>query len=426
VSSSGSGGEVVQVESASSPGGASSLPLPLRAGSDTDVYAWGDRESGVAGHGEPLDGHQYVPRLLDALVGKSVCQVAACGFHTGAVTEFGEVFTWGEGKFGRLGHGKENNQAEPQLVEDDKIKNTRIVQIACGGFHTAAITDEGELFTWGGGEHGQLGHGNKENYSRPTLVRAIAGVKIKQVTCGWSHTVMLTEDGEVWSCGNGDHGKLGFGDTEKVTLPKKVEGLASKRICRVASYNEHTAALAMPADGLKAQPNSTLLADFGSLVGNSIFSDVAFLVEGQVIHAHRVVLASRCAHFRAMFLSGMKESRETEVKIMDTRALVFTALMQFLYTDVVDVSPDIAIELFVLADLYALDRLKAQCEAIVHRRLCHGNAPQLLSVADHHNCVQLKQLCLRYIIRHFDVISKSQEFAAVLNRELILEVLQVK
>lgn len=43
------------------------------------------------------DGHQYLPRMLETLQAKIVKQVAACGFHTAALTESGEVFTWGEG-----------------------------------------------------------------------------------------------------------------------------------------------------------------------------------------------------------------------------------------------------------------------------------------------------------------------------------------
>ncbi len=407
---------------------AGARPPPPRAKSFTaytnsQVYAWGDRDNGVSGHGDNVDGHQYFPKLLEALVDRGVCMVSACGFHTGAVTEYGEVYTWGEGRFGRLGHGRENNQVEPKLVEDEQMKQRRIVQIACGGFHTAAISDNGELFTWGGGEHGQLGHGNKENQTRPTLVEYLAGTRLSQVTCGWSHTVALTDQGGVWSFGNGDHGKLGHGDTEKVFVPKVVEGLMKKRISHIASFNEHTAALAVPADGIGTVPNTTLLVDFGSLVNNPMCSDITFLVEKQRIHAHRVIIAARCAHFRAMFESGMKECSDGEVQITDSRYEVFMALLRFLYTDLVDVSPEVAVELYVLAEFYMLDRLKSLCEEIVRLKLCHSNAPLLLSVADEMQATSLKMRCTRYIIRHFEVITRSPEFT-VLNRDLILEILQ--
>jgi RCC1 and BTB domain-containing protein len=64
-------------------------------------------------------------------------------------------YTWGEGKFGRLGHGAERNCHSPRLVESLLGKRPR--QIACGGFHSAVITQDGKMYTFGGGEHGQLG-----------------------------------------------------------------------------------------------------------------------------------------------------------------------------------------------------------------------------------------------------------------------------
>lgn len=69
------------------------------------VYTWGDKENGVVGH-QNSEGHQYLPRTLESLQAKTVKQVAACGFHTAALTDVGEVFTWGEGMcFWRGGGG---------------------------------------------------------------------------------------------------------------------------------------------------------------------------------------------------------------------------------------------------------------------------------------------------------------------------------
>ena len=58
------------------------------------LYSWGDKENGVAGHGE-VEGHQYTPRLVERLAGKRVVQLSACGFHTGCLTDTLELFTWG-------------------------------------------------------------------------------------------------------------------------------------------------------------------------------------------------------------------------------------------------------------------------------------------------------------------------------------------
>lgn len=62
------------------------------------LYSWGDKENGVAGHGD-VEGHQYTPKLLERLAGKTIVQLSACGFHTGCLTDQGELFTWGEGMY---------------------------------------------------------------------------------------------------------------------------------------------------------------------------------------------------------------------------------------------------------------------------------------------------------------------------------------
>ena len=82
------------------------------------------------------------------------------------------------------------------------------------------MTVEGELYTWGEGDHGRLGHGNTLRCRFPTKVEGVGGV-VKQVACGEAHTLALSSDGQtVWSFGNGDLGRLGHGDTTKQTHPK--------------------------------------------------------------------------------------------------------------------------------------------------------------------------------------------------------------
>lgn len=184
-----------------------------------DVYTWGDKENGVSGHGE-IEGHQYLPRIVEELKGLGVQQVSACGFHTAALSSSGDVYTFGEGKFGRLGNDSEGNQLLATRVEG--LAGQRIKQVTCGGFHTAATTGKvrctcssfndcrivtGLTYTWGGGgkcvetrgakqltliEHGQLGHGDRVNKLVPCLVRDLEDSIVIQVTCGWSHTVCLT------------------------------------------------------------------------------------------------------------------------------------------------------------------------------------------------------------------------------------------
>lgn len=85
-----------------------------------------------------------------------------------------QVHSWGNGDGGRLGHGDSNSREEPTLVQE--LQGKTVVSIACGSTYSAAITTQGELYTWGRGNYGRLGHGSSDDHSVPTLVTALKGM----------------------------------------------------------------------------------------------------------------------------------------------------------------------------------------------------------------------------------------------------------
>ena len=68
----------------------------------------------------------------------------------------------------------------------------RFRRVRCGNQHTLALTETGEVVTWGYGGYGQLGHGDTDSRSDPTLVEALAGLKVSEIACGGWHSVFLT------------------------------------------------------------------------------------------------------------------------------------------------------------------------------------------------------------------------------------------
>ncbi|CAB9507022.1 RCC1 and BTB domain-containing protein 2 [Seminavis robusta] len=399
-----------------------------------NLYTWGDNEAGTTGIGS-REGHQYSPKLLERLAGKRVVQLSACGFHTGCLTDSGnggelELYTFGEGKFGRLGTGNERNCHTPHLVEAMVGKKPR--QVSCGGFHTAVVTEDGKLYTTGGGEHGQLGHNDRVNRLKPTFVQALDGEFVSEITCGWSHSVALTAKGLVYTWGNSDHGKLGVGSSRRVSVPQLVEKLKKYRVVKVASYNEHTAVLVEPFDhvgaglagGVNAVPVTTAYnSSMRALVNDEEFSDVTFTVEDQPVYAHRALLASRCEHFAAMFRSGMRESAEKAIiPIPDMSRPVFLLLLEYIYTDSVKIELEHAIELYIAADLYQLERLRDMCCTVVRRNLNAENSGPLLQNATEAHCHILKEVCMAYVVENFDVVSKTEGIKQV-SHSLLLEIL---
>lgn len=120
--------------------------------------------------------------------------------HSAAVTLCGRLFTWGHGKSGRLGHGSEEVCMLPTLVE--ALANQRVVDVAAAETHTAAITGEGELYTWGRDRFGQLGHGSTGSSGRlaPKRVEGLRKVTVTAVAAGTEHTAVVTRSGSVSPC----------------------------------------------------------------------------------------------------------------------------------------------------------------------------------------------------------------------------------
>ncbi|CAM9211439.1 unnamed protein product, partial [Choristocarpus tenellus] len=206
------------------------------------VYSWGRGEDGQLGLGDTND--QDHPVLVEALKSKGVVQVACGSGHTVVLTGDGDVYTWGRGDDGRLGHGDNGWKYVPRLVEG--LKGQRIVQATCGSYHTAAVTEAGELYTWGGGMYGKLGHGNESGHPRPCLVRHLVeeGAKVTQIACGSRHTVVLTSAGQVYTWGDKENGVVGHTDSDgHQYVPRMLESLRGKLMKQVAACGFHTAAL---------------------------------------------------------------------------------------------------------------------------------------------------------------------------------------
>ncbi|XP_035484753.2 inhibitor of Bruton tyrosine kinase [Scophthalmus maximus] len=106
-------------------------------------------------------------------------------------------------------------------------------------------TDPTEVYTWGINTNFSLGHGNQESRQHPELVDVFArtGVYIKQVVLCKFHSVFLSQKGQVFTCGHGQGGRLGHGDDEAYMVPRMVEGLTSHHCSQVAAAKDHTVVL---------------------------------------------------------------------------------------------------------------------------------------------------------------------------------------
>ena len=132
----------------------------------------------------------------------SFCSAISSGYnHVVVLTVQGRIFQWGY-IYTEI-EEEPNIEFKPEFVAGDGIENKHVIQIACGQDHTVALTSEGDVYTWGSNNFGQLGTGRNTNEKSPTKISGLKGfdakIKISMVTCsGWS-SFALDKDGTVWS-----------------------------------------------------------------------------------------------------------------------------------------------------------------------------------------------------------------------------------
>uniref|UniRef100_A0A452FBQ7 X-linked retinitis pigmentosa GTPase regulator n=1 Tax=Capra hircus TaxID=9925 RepID=A0A452FBQ7_CAPHI len=155
-----------------------------------ELYTFGEPESGKLGLPPKLLVNHKVPQLVPG-ISEKVIQVACGGGHTVVLTEKA-VYTFGLGQFGQLGLGTFTFEtSEPKVIES--VKDKKISHVCCGENHTALITESGLLYTFGDGRHGKLGLGmeNFANQFLPTLCSNFLKYIVHLVACGGCHMLVF-------------------------------------------------------------------------------------------------------------------------------------------------------------------------------------------------------------------------------------------
>ncbi|XP_030756884.1 E3 ubiquitin-protein ligase HERC2 [Sitophilus oryzae] len=212
----------------------------LALSSDNDVYSWGEGEDGKLGHGNRLSCEK--PKLVEALQGYEVIDIACGGAHSAAITSSGHLYTWGKGRYGRLGHGDSEDQLRPKLVET--LVGYKVVDVACGSgdAQTLCVTDDDNVWSWGDGDYGKLGRGGSDGCKVPMKIESLAGLGVVKVECGSQFSIALTRSGSVYTWGKGDYHRLGHGTADHIRRPKKVAALQGKKIVSIATGSLHCVA----------------------------------------------------------------------------------------------------------------------------------------------------------------------------------------
>lgn len=184
------------------------------------VYCWGHGANGRLGVGAiervgvPEEQRQFfcIPVVIPTL--EQITQISCGADHTLALGASG-VWAWGNGGGGKLGLNDQKDRLNPCLIP--RLRGKSIMQICAGTWHSMALvcyppmTGGGWVYTWGSGYHGQLAQEKKTLSLVPEVIEEFLELHllVKTISTGSHHCAALTRDGEMYTWGSNNYGCLG-------------------------------------------------------------------------------------------------------------------------------------------------------------------------------------------------------------------------
>ncbi|EKX41151.1 hypothetical protein GUITHDRAFT_46833, partial [Guillardia theta CCMP2712] len=199
------------------------------------VLSWGEKYSGQLGvyHDDCSR-----PQVIESLRSMFIVFLSAGASHSLVVNQDGELFTFGSNIKGQLGTGTVS------FCDDDETKTQprkvlfppglKVQTCAGGGLHSVAVTSQGSVYSWGCNINGQTGHAGVSEVLSPRKLKFPQPVEAKLASCGFVHSAVLSREGEVWCFGRGKMGELGHGSFKNSSRPCRVEALRGTRVVELA------------------------------------------------------------------------------------------------------------------------------------------------------------------------------------------------
>ena len=237
---------------------------------DGILYTWGgggpSYNHGQCGHGNLKDNQN--PKKVEFFIKNNIKikKVSCGGYHTVVLGENNEedIYSFGKGIFGQLGYGGQESSSKPKKVLFNKKQNMKyeqnekisIIDIKCGGEHSLFLSSNNHLYACGHGYLGQLGFGNNKNINSPLIVQSLGNKIIIEIAAGWSHSLVLTNEGNIYSTGCNKYGELGIGKKHNRYNYKWVSKLSKLNIKHISAGGHHSWCLLDNSEPLRKDKNS--------------------------------------------------------------------------------------------------------------------------------------------------------------------------
>ncbi|CAL1689520.1 unnamed protein product [Lasius platythorax] len=281
--------------------------------------------------------------------------------------------------------------------------NVKYFKVVCGYAHTLALTNEGKLYTWGINDYGQSAM-DRMNSHYPIMLKI--QVKILDIAAVGSTSVALGSDGHIYIWG------YWFGD-------KILEPMVTRfsNIYDVFTYDvPYMTYNLMFADEYEhIYETSNILKCLETEFDNSETSDFIIEVEGKSIHVHKFILIIRSLYFRNMFKHNGAKKDQNVIEHKQFSYIVYKAFLKYLYTEVIDLPVEEALELLDLANAYCDTKLKKHCNEFIKKGLTLSNVIAIYIAAIQGNIKDLEEYSFQFILKNTTAVV-SQHFITMENK----------
>ena len=266
---------------------------------DGRVISWGRNELGQLGDGDR--DNKEKPKL-NGNFSEAILQFAAGDTHCIALSKSGNVLTFGGNRKGQLGDGQLTSCPVPRVSAH--LRHRPVVSISAGANHCMVLTVSGNLYVWGDNTHGQLGLGDNNFRAYPTNNRSLRSAKVCQMSAGGNHSAVVTPQGRLFTFGLNTNGQLGAcnPDVKMSTVPLLVEKLQEKFAIQVTCGSAHTLVICSEGETQFKVYSMGLNSNgqCGVGAGGSLHSPVPIVFDEQI---EPVGIASGCLSLHSFIFS---------------------------------------------------------------------------------------------------------------------------
>lgn len=227
----------------------------LALSDEGEVYAWGCGEQGQLGR-RVLERHKKLALHPTRITPRrhrnhgGIISMICGSYHSFLLAADGTVFAVGLNNFGQLGLGDFEDRLVAEEIPAEAWQGHKIVDLTAGEHHSMALSASGAVFVFGRSDSNQMGlNDNKVDRAHPSPILNPNLTGIVQIASGSNHNLAISSDRhQIFSWGYGEMGQLGHDEEEDEIIPKRIEAFSeTTKFLDVSAGGQHTVVLMVKA-----------------------------------------------------------------------------------------------------------------------------------------------------------------------------------